>query len=66
MKNMTKDTAMPARIIRSQTYAESGDKNANKLTAFSGALTKSTLIPTNTKRIMLKLNLMTHYSNELL
>ena len=47
MKNMTKDTATPANIIKIQTLADNGDIKENKSTAFSGALTYNTLIPVN-------------------
>lgn len=45
MKNMTTETANPAKIINNQTFADNGDKNENKLTDFSGALTYKKLIP---------------------
>ena len=48
---MTTDTANPANIISNQTPRDKGSKNANKLTDFSGALTKRILTPSSRKGI---------------
>ena len=42
---MTTETENPAKIINNQTFRDSGSKNANRLTDFSGAFTNKILIP---------------------
>ena len=48
-KNMARETATPARIIKIHTLADRGERNEKRLTAFSGALTNKTLMPEEKK-----------------
>ena len=48
---ITIDTASPANISESQTFIERGNRKANKLTDFSGALTYKMLMPKSKKGI---------------
>ena len=49
MKNIERDTANPANIMRSQTLNEKGERNENRFTDFAGAFTYKRLIPARKK-----------------